>query len=51
LFDDLYKDTIRQREMPNWDSWASIPVFGKFYYWWFGRGVEKKVKRRKRKKQ
>ncbi|MCP3684169.1 MAG: hypothetical protein GY861_15920 [bacterium] len=51
LFDDLYKDTINQRELPDWDTWASFPVVGKFYYWWFGRGAEKAAKRRKKKKK
>ena len=41
LMDDLYKDVVNMRELPEWDTWSNLPVFGKFYYWWFGRGSQK----------
>jgi len=47
LFDDIYKDVGRMfnkkpRDIKDWDTWSNIPMIGKFYYWWFGQGSEKK---------
>jgi uncharacterized protein YfbU (UPF0304 family) len=50
LADDLYKDVVNKRELPKWDAWASVPVAGKFYYWWFGRGQDTTKKKAKKKR-
>ena len=38
FFDDIYKDVVNRKEMPEWKIWSRIPLVGKFYYWWFGGG-------------
>jgi len=48
LIDDISKDIMattmneNPREIKDWDTWSNLPLFGKLYYWWFGRGSEKK---------
>jgi hypothetical protein len=48
FIDALYKDVVNQREIKRWDSISSIPVGGKLYYWWFGRGKEISEKKGKK---
>jgi hypothetical protein len=57
LIDDVSRDTIDL--FKDWDENAkadklrtpeNIPVIGKLYYWWFGKGVEKKQKRKRPKR-
>ena len=43
IFDSIYKDIVsdsdKKSELPQ-----SVPLVGKLYYWWFGRGAEKTKK-------
>jgi hypothetical protein len=50
--DSLYKDMAKAIESGEVDvndlkSVQSVPIVGKFYYWWFGAGAEKKTTSRK----
>ena len=48
LIDDIYKDVMATtmnedpRAIKDFDTWSNVPLVGKLYYWWFGRGSEKK---------
>ena len=39
FFDDLFRDVVGQRDLPDWRIWGRVPLVGKFYYWWFGGGT------------
>lgn len=40
FFDDVYKDVMSSRELPDWRIWGRVPIVGKFYFWWLGGGSE-----------
>jgi len=45
VFDDLYRDITNEltdptQDIDEWRSLKNIPVGGKLYYWWFGKGKE-----------
>lgn len=47
LVDSAYKDinkSIKANELDiqNLSTWKSVPIVGKLYYWWFGKGAEYK---------
>lgn len=47
LVDSAYKDinkSIKANELDiqNLATWKSVPIVGKLYYWWFGKGAEYK---------
>lgn len=46
--DALYKDIVTAGDDKGLETVASIPVGGKLYYWWFGKGVKKAEKERKK---
>jgi len=49
VFKDGYNAVMKGAIYPQqWESVRSIPVGGELYYWWFGKGVEKKSKGKKR---
>jgi hypothetical protein len=46
LIDSVYKDSAKaiesgEMDVDDLESVASVPVVGKFYYWWFGAGEDK----------
>jgi hypothetical protein len=45
---DLYKNFDESVSINNFRSIQDIPLIGKLYYWWFGRGVESKDKANKK---
>lgn len=46
LIDSAYKDITRQNEVDQLETIESIPIGGKLYYWWFGKGATKSEKKR-----
>jgi hypothetical protein len=40
--DSLYKDITRAGDGKGLETVQSAPMFGKLYYWWFGKGSQKK---------
>jgi len=49
LIDSAYKDITKSIEtnelkVKDLGVWKSVPVVGKLYYWWFGKGAEYKAK-------
>lgn len=46
FFDSLSKDITRQNEVNELETIESIPIGGKLYYWWFGKGASKSEKKR-----
>lgn len=48
FIDALYKDVTQSREISELETINSIPVGGKLYYWWFGRGDSKSDDERER---
>lgn len=48
LIDALSKDINKAGDEKGLESTASIPIVGKLYYWWFGRGKDKIKNRRKK---
>jgi hypothetical protein len=42
--DAAYKDITSAGDGKGSELVQSIPVFGKFYYWWFGKGADKSTK-------
>jgi len=40
FFDDVYKDVVQEKELPDMRIWGRVPIIGKFYYWWFGGGAD-----------
>ncbi|MBQ2175865.1 MAG: hypothetical protein II453_12655 [Alphaproteobacteria bacterium] len=51
VFDDLFTDVAKgvqgKREIKDFEVWKGIPLVGRFYYWWVGRGSEKQNKKKK----
>jgi hypothetical protein len=47
LIDALTKDIRSLGDEKGFEVTQSIPVFGKLYYWWFGKGAEKAAKQEK----
>ena len=51
VFDDLFTDVAKgvqgKREIKDFEVWKGIPLVGRFYYWWVGRGSEKQKKNKK----
>ena len=45
LIDAATKDLRSLGDEKGFEVTQSIPVFGKLYYWWFGKGVEKSAKK------
>ena len=43
--DAITKDLMTMGDEKGFEVTQSIPLFGKLYYWWFGKGAEKKVKK------
>jgi hypothetical protein len=41
FLDDMYKDIVNQKSLPDWRIASAVPLVGKFYYWWFGGGKKK----------
>jgi hypothetical protein len=48
LGDAVIKDIQTWGDKKGFESAQSVPLVGKLYYWWFGRGVEKKKQQVKR---
>ena len=52
FFDDLIADTSKllggKRKIKDLEILKGIPLVGRFYYWWFGRGAEKQKNKKKR---
>ncbi len=51
--EDLVSDLVNDRQLKEWESINNIPIGGKLYYWWFGRGrtkLENRAKKDKKKK-
>ena len=46
FLDSAYKDIIQANEISQLETLQSIPVGGKLYYWWFGKGSTKTEKKR-----
>jgi hypothetical protein len=46
--DAITKDLRTLGDEKGFEVTQSIPVFGKMYYWWFGKGVEKSAKKEKK---
>ena len=46
--DAAYKDVTQANEVSKLETIDSIPIAGKLYYWWFGKGAEKTEKKRKK---
>ena len=44
--DSLYKDIMKAGDEKGLEITQSIPVVGKLYYWWFGKGAEKAERQR-----
>jgi len=51
FIDAATKDVSRIGKGKKKETPASIPLVGKLYYWWFGKGVEKSERRRKKAKK
>ena len=51
FFDDLFTDTVKvaqgKRKIKDMEVLKGIPLVGRFYYWWIGRGKEKQKKKKK----
>ena len=43
--DAAYKDITQSNEVLKSETMQSIPVGGKLYYWWFGKGADKTKKK------
>ena len=41
FIDSVYKDALREDNSDGLEVTQSVPVGGKLYYWWFGRGTTK----------
>jgi len=41
FIDSAYKDIVQANEISQLETIQSIPVGGKLYYWWFGKGATK----------
>ena len=48
LADSLTKDIARAGDGKGLETPQSIPVVGKLYYWWFGKGADKEARRAER---
>lgn len=52
FFDDLFTDTVKvaegKREIKDMEVLKGIPLVGRFYYWWVGRGREKSKGKKKK---
>lgn len=52
IYDDLINDISKvsegKRDLKNLEVLKGIPLVGRFYYWWVGRGKEKLEKRNKK---
>lgn len=46
LIDSLYKDITKATEVSQLETIQSIPLGGRLYYWWFGKGRTKTDKKR-----
>lgn len=45
LLDAAYKDIVEGNEVAKMRSLESIPIGGKLYYWWFGKGADTTAKK------
>ena len=48
FIDAVTKDISTAGDEKGLETTASIPLIGKLYYWWFGKGVKKSERRRKK---
>lgn len=48
FIDSAYKDVVQANELSQLETIQSIPVGGKLYYWWFGKGAAKSDKKREK---
>jgi hypothetical protein len=48
ILDAVYKDVATAGDRKGLETTASIPLAGKLYYWWFGKGYEKSERQRER---
>ena len=48
--DAITKDILSAGDEKGLETTSSIPLVGKLYYWWFGKGKTKSERRRKKKK-
>ena len=48
LFGDVDKFLKGKRELKDFEALKGLPIIGRFYYWWIGRGREKEKKKKKR---
>lgn len=48
VYDAAFKDIMRQPEGDELETIQSIPIGGKLYYWWFGKGAAKSEKKREK---
>jgi len=48
FLDSLYKDIVTAGDEKGLETVQSIPIGGKLYYWWFGKGVKKAERERKK---
>jgi len=47
FLDSLYKDITKEKEIKDLEVIQSVPLLGKLYYWWFGKGAEKSKDKKK----
>lgn len=46
----LIVDALSDKEIKDWNTWKTIPLVGRPYYWWFGGGhlkTEKEIKKQR----
>ena len=46
FIDAVYKDISKGTEINDLETIQSIPIGGKLYYWWFGKGVSKRKRQK-----
>ena len=47
LISDVSKISKGERRIKDMEVLKGIPLFGRFYYWWVGRGKEKGKKKKR----